>query len=397
MMKWRGGGFRAVSERRKRQYPLDLGETNDTMVRIMKLMHLTFLTLFTIALLTAPALSEDRNPRIGVITFLSGSNATLGTAIRNGIELARQERPELLKMIDFQYEDDQSDPKNDLSAYRKMMRSRGIDILFGVGPVMVNVLWPYVERDQIPFINFNFEAASAIGKPLVVRGMNHTGQYMQALANFLNKRQPSKEYPVVVGEHPFLQAMYRSLADELGEQSPTREVASVLPNETDFRALVLKLRSYREKPVGLLLFPDSLIAFLKQARALGFTATYFGTDLCESAAKLADNPSLLEGCVYPDNEASTSFRNAYRSRYGNEAQLSFAGSAYDMTVLIGEILKQQPELRGPHLINALSTVSNHNGVLGDLSFKNTESTGSFFEYSIHVKQIINGRGVVVDR
>lgn len=362
----------------------------------MKLIHFIFVFIWGLAVTIDPAVGDDRTARIGVITFLSGPNATIGTAIRNGIELARHQRPELLQMIDFQYEDDQGDAKLDISAYRKLTNGKAIDILFGIGPAMVNMLWPYVERDKVPFINFNFEASSVVGKPLVVRAMNHTGQYQQALASYLINRERSGDYPVVVGEHPFLQAMSRSLNDALGRQYPVREVATVLPTETDFRALILKIRNYRDKPVGLFLFPDSLIAFLKQARGLGFSASYFGTDLCESAAKLAGDTSLLEGCVYPDNEASEAFRSDYRRKYGNEAQLAFAGSAYDMAVLMGEVLQQGPGIKGPGVIDALRKVSRRKGVLGDFSFTSTESTGSFFEYPIHVKRIENGRGVVVD-
>jgi len=267
---------------------------------------LRYILVFICAIVVVhPAIGDDnQNPRIGIITFLSGPNATIGTAIRNGIELARHQRPELLANIDFQYEDDQCDPKLDISAYRKLTNGRRLDVLFGIGPAMVNVLWPYVERDKIPFINFNFEAASVVGKPLVVRAMNHTGQYQQALASYLTNHDKSGDYPVIVGEHPFLQAMSRSLSEAVGRQHAVREVATVLPTETDFRALILKIRAYKDRPVGLFLFPESLIAFLKQARGLGFSASYFGTDLCESAAKLAGDTSLLEGCVYADNEAS---------------------------------------------------------------------------------------------
>jgi ABC-type branched-subunit amino acid transport system substrate-binding protein len=362
----------------------------------MKLRDLLCLVLILMTSSIVPAYGEERGPRIGVITILSGPNATIGTAIRNGMELARHDRPDLLKKIVFDYEDDQSDPKLDIAAYQRLSRDKGIDVLFGLGPTMVNVLWPYVRRDSIPFINFNFEAAPAVGKPLVIRAMNHTAQYMGALATYLAQHEESREYPLIVGQHPFLQAMARDVGVVQDRGITVREVAAVLPSETDFRGLIGRLRAYKYKPVGLFLFPDSLIAFLKQARGLGFSATYFGTDLCESAAKLAGDPSLVEGCVYPDNEVSESFRRAYQSRYGNEAQLAFAGSAYDMAILLGDIFQQHPNVRGEALVKALSAVSQRRGVLGEFSFRNAAGTGQFFEYPIHVKRIKDGRGVVVE-
>ena len=90
-----------------------------------KLTNLLFLTIIFSKLLGAFFLPQscwalDHQVKIGVILPLSGSMATLGGAIRNGIELARSERPELFGRIKFIYEDDQYDIKQSIAAYRKL-------------------------------------------------------------------------------------------------------------------------------------------------------------------------------------------------------------------------------------------------------------------------------------
>lgn len=348
------------------------------------------------SLYTLPtAYAQNSRIKVGVITPLTGGNAATGTAIMNGIELARQDHPKTLGNVTFSYEDDQFDPKRDVTAYNKLMMGERLDVLFGLGPNLVQVLAAALERDQVPLVNFGFVAAPAIGKPLVVRTMNHTEQYMQVLADYL-KRDGSKEYSIVEGEHMFFRAMTNGLMKGLGADRTVQQVATVALDETDFRSVILKLRRYPNTKVGLMLFSDSLIAFLKQARQTGFAATFFGTDACEGAAMLSQDPKLLDGCIFPDNDATEIFRAGYRNKFGNEAQLTFAANAYDIALLVGEIFQRDGKLTATKFLRALAQVKDRKGVLGTFSYTDTSEAGKFFEYPIRVKRIEMGRGVSVE-
>jgi ABC-type branched-subunit amino acid transport system substrate-binding protein len=158
---------------------------------------------------------------------------------------------------------------------------------------------------------------------------------------------------------------------------------------------MLKLRSYRDTKVGLMLFAPSLIAFLKQARGLGVTERFFGTDVCEGAATLSEDPKLLDGCIYPDNNATEAFRAAYRKMFGDEAQLTFAANAYDMALLIAEVFQRGDMLKSRDFMRALTKVKDRKGVLGTFSYTETHEGGKFFEYPIRVKRIENGRGMAI--
>jgi branched-chain amino acid transport system substrate-binding protein len=341
-------------------------------------------------------ITYSENPyEIGVITALSGGMATIGTAVSNGIELARKDRPELFKNIQFSYEDDQFDPKQSITAYRKLKSSGHPFLIFGMGTLLAQAIGPTVERDRIPLINFNFEAAPAIGKQFILRSFNHTDQYMQALARHLQE-QGHESFPIVQTEASFLNAMVSSFQRALGPDHKIVEAGRVLPNEMDFRVQILKLKNMNQKIIGVFLWPDQLLAFFKQARELGLSAEYFGTDLCETAATLSRDPSLVEGCVYPDNESTNEFRIRYQEEYGNESQLTFAGSAYDMTILIGELLQNQNELDSSEFVRKLTAVKEQNGVLGSFSYKHDETSGQYFEYPIRIKRIEKGRGVSID-
>ena len=131
------------------------------------------------------------------------------------------------------------------------------------------------------------------------------------------------------------------------------------------------------------------------ARELNFQAEYFGLDLCETVASLPGGEGLLEGCVFPDNEPSLDFREKYRSAYGNETLLGFAGNAYDMAILVGEVYQGKREINAVVFLKALAMVNNRRGVLGEFSYQSSSEVGQFFEYPVFVKKIKGGRGVPV--
>lgn len=320
--------------------------------------------------------------------------ATIGTAVKNGIELARSERPELFEHVSFSYEDDRFDAKQSLTAYRELRLKQKLTLLLGFGTVLAQAIAPLTERDKLPFINFNFEAAPVVGKQYVIRSMNYTDQYMLGLANYLTKTGAG-QFPIIRADATYFEAMTASLVRALRPGAAVTEVAVVPPDMTDFRAIIAKLSPYQHRQFGIFLWPEQLIAFLRQAQELNFQAEYFGTDLCETAATLSGGAELLEGCIYPDNDASSDFRERYRQRFGNEAQLTFAASAYDMTLLAVETLRRRPAMSSEEFLAALASVQSREGVLGRFSYREEKEAGKYFEYPVRVKRIAGRRGVAV--
>lgn len=189
--------------------------------------------------------------------------------------------------------------------------------------------------------------------------------------------------------------MIKSLDSSIGNKRKLREVARVNPGETDFRTIITRVRSLNAPQVGVFLWPDQLLAFLRQARVMGLKTEIFGTDLCETTASISPDETYAEGCIYPDNQVTEDFRNSYRKTFNTEAQLSFAGSAYDMTVLVGKILAEQKVRSSKELLSALTQTRDQTGVLGTFSFRSDPSVGQFFEYPVRIKRIKDKRGVPV--
>lgn len=358
--------------------------------------HLVVTALIS-GLFSQSACAESQKPSIGVIVPLSGYIASIGAAIRNGIELAQIEQPARMNSVQLHFEDDQHDPKRALTAYRHLTTGVAPRAVMAFGFFFPTVLGRTIMQDRMPLINFSFFAKPAVGNPFIIRSMNHTKQYGQALADFL-AREKQRDYPVIRTEYDFFLQLIKDTEDRLKEIKPAAtisSVAEVLPSDHDFRAIISKLKSLKAERIGVFLFADQLVTFMRQAREGGLTAQIFGCDLCETAAKIEGADKYLEGCIYPDNDVSPQFRTSYRARYGNDSQLTFAGAAYDMSTLLADYLGQHPTSSSQEILDSLAQVRDRKGVLGTFSFKNDPSFGKFYEYPVFIKKIVGDSGVVI--
>jgi hypothetical protein len=136
------------------------------------------------------------------------------------------------------------------------------------------------------------------------------------------------------------------------------------------------------------MLPEQLRTFARQARELDFHPTYFGTDLFESAAESPEAQSLFRGALYPDNQVDPGFAARYKTRYGSTAHLTFAGSGYDVAIIVGDILRRSPQVRGRDMIREVMKISTYHGVLGVPSPRHEDGLGHYFGYPIRVKQVL---------
>ena len=353
--------------------------------------------LISLLLVSQPSFGQSKTAqlRVGVITPLTGNMATIGTALHNGIQLARKENPEAFKNVEFVVEDDQFDTKKSLSAYQKLRSVDRADLIFGFGDTLGYAIGPKCKQEQVPLINFNFNPGPAKGNDFLVRAMNSTDQYMQSLSEYWSAQHVSR-FTIVRAEAHFFNAMWESFRDAAGSSASFVELGNLSPVDLDFKPILLKARSAAPNPVGLFLSPEQLIQLMKQARELRMSGAYFGTDLFETAAGMAQEPALFDGVIYPDNGASDSFRQRYREAFNTEAQLTFAGSGYDMANLVSELSRKPNAMNGVEILNELRNVRDKAGALGKFSFVHEKENGSYFKYPVRVKRIRGRIGVPVD-
>lgn len=96
--------------------------------------------------------AESREIKLGVIASLSSFAGEYGQAVVDGASLAAEELNAEGVQVKLFVEDDGSEIKNGVTAYRKLRAAHQIDALVGAS-WWLNSIVKTVERDQVPFIS----------------------------------------------------------------------------------------------------------------------------------------------------------------------------------------------------------------------------------------------------
>lgn len=349
--------------------------------------------IFLLFVCGSSVIAEQRL-KVGVILPLTGGLTEIGSAIRNGIELARADRGELFEKIDFAYEDDQYDGKQTLSAYRRLVTLNKVDLLFSFGSIAGHALTPLVEKQKLLMINIGFEEDFAAQRAQVIRSLNYSEQYVQKLLEY-QRGIGVKHLQIINTELSFLNSMVSALKRNLKPDESLEIISTVNPGDLDFRSLIPKLKSRGANSIGLFILPDQLQAFIKQADELRLSVKLYGTDLFETAARLTPL-GALDGAVYPYNWVEAQFAERYTDRFKSDAHLPFAGNAYDMALEVAKGVRKAEinSLKG--LREHLESIREQKGVLGLFSFRTSPSGAKYFEYPIVLKAIKGSKGVMID-
>lgn len=362
----------------------------------MKRVIRVVLALFLLnALFGTSVFAEERKLTIGVIVPLTGSLSAIGTATKNGIELARERDPKDTSQLEVFYEDTQSKTTMALSAYRKLTKVAGVEVIFAFNSANAHALGPIAEAEKTPFVSFAFESAPARGKKFLFRPFNPSEHYVRALMQHLRATSKTeKSFHVVSTQFSFIKSMLDAFESYLLPDEKLVTVANVPPSETDFRAIITRMRGQKIDRVGVFLLPHQIVSFLKQAKEIGYIFEAYGTDFFESAVSLIENRELLKGAIYPDNDPSEEFRSMYRRRFNNEDQLTFAAAAYVMTRHLGRIMVNTNDQSGPVVADRLrrsQPVSD--SMMGPFRFVSENEFGQYFRFPIVIKAIQGDHGV----
>jgi ABC-type branched-subunit amino acid transport system substrate-binding protein len=167
-------------------------------------------------------------------------------------------------------------------------------------------------------------------------------------------------------------------------------------SQSDFRGIVAKLKAGSFDAIGVYLFPGQLSLFIRQAKDQQLSSPIFGPDTFESANEIQNSLGGLEGAIFASNPIDRAFAARYRSRFKNDAQLTTAANAYDIALLIGDTLRRNPKLSSEELLNTLSQTVAREGVSGKFSFRDSETFGRFFDFTVVTKTIDGGQIRTVD-
>ncbi len=348
--------------------------------------------LFLSVLIPVIAYAEEQEKfKIGVLAAFTGRLAEYGVAVRNGIELAREEYPDKFKNIEFVYEDDQYDPKVAATGFQKLTSADQVRLVYQWGNEPALTVAPIAEAKQFPLVTIAQDPHAATpSQKWVTRFINTAKDWQRGMAEYL--REENVETVLVLKtEMSFTSMLVEALKSQLSSSPQVQNLDSVLPTETDFRPLVLRAKSQlRGGILGLYLTPSQSVLFIKQAETLDFHPRMIGATFFESRSLLKPVWSQLQGAVYIHLAVDPGFRNRYEKRFALIDQIPYAWNAYQFALFAARRYgTSQPTISADEILQALRT-----GGFPEEPMRLVEADGErYFRFPLALEKI-EGQGTV---
>lgn len=313
----------------------------------MKKMYSVML-IFTVVLL-AGCTSKPEVIKIGYIGPLSGPSAVLGMDAIKAIEIAANEINArggvdgvLLQII---AEDDQYIPAKTLTAYEKLVKVDGADILLvstygGVFAIAdraqedgVIVIDPLDCNDELAALNENVFCLAT-----------ETESIGHALADYLLKSGKKKAGLLYSTKDNFMSLVADAFKEHFTKAGGMTSEESFVYTDTDFKTQLLKLNGMKPDAIVFLGHDETGIA-MKQARDLGITALFMATGTVTSPGLQQASQGAAEGTVFAywepatGNATSNEFESKFISLVGRPPILPLTTHpAYDAMLMLKEAL-----------------------------------------------------------
>jgi branched-chain amino acid transport system substrate-binding protein len=352
-------------------------------------------SIFITSLFLAPSLLAEPF-KVGVIVPLSGPVAEYGTAIVNGITLAKEQYPEKLARCDFSVDDSAYKTTQALAAFNKFQVGKGVGLVYVFGGPMGEALAPLAESRRTPLIIDHIDSKAAAGKKFVVRYANSERELGASLTRSLTKRGV-KRVGLVVVDNQYIEALIAGFVEESKGLIEVETIARVTPDEGDLRHLAPKVRASKFDALGLFLLPAQASSLAKNLHLQG--AILFGGDFMASPVPLQDANGALDGILFPNNLVDEQFTKAYGKRFGNEAHIKFAAEGFDVAMMLAELVCSQVgqnSAKPEEIMQRITSAPVRRAAQGETVFKIAPNGDRYFSAPV-VTMIGRRSGFSVDR
>ena len=335
-----------------------------------------------ISLIHTVALAESKSIKIGGILPLSGQFAAIGTELRRGMELAASECTDCnLKLI---FEDDQE--LNRVAAVKGVNKLVSIDKVDLVLIDVVNTepaLSPILNQRKVRGIVVwdSNKKINSLGE--YIFGMGYGNEIAgEDMADFAFNTLKNKTTAIVSAHDEWSELIskaYKERFIQLGGKVVYSAETEV--GETDFLTIASKIKKSGAESVYFPIFSNSLTAFVKQTKNLGYTGAFLSGDGL-TQADLDLLAPLIEGSyatqVYLEDKE---LLQKYKAKYGSDAppySLGFAALGYDsikLIIAIAEDLSSKGvELTTESIKESLNSGFEHRGYTGLTKFNKERTT-----------------------
>jgi len=362
--------------------------------RILFIVFATFVSSANADPIEVP--SCDRQFCVGMVLPLSGPVSEYGTAIRNGVSMAQDARPERFKTIRFLYEDSEYKPAKSVSSFKKLVELDRAQLVYTFGGSVSEVVAPIGQQLKVATLISSIDPLAKIGKSYVIRFDNPTSDFGTVLAKELSRASATR-VGIVLTENHYLNTLVRGLKESLKSSQSLEVIATFKPDDLDFKSVVTKLRRDTPDALGIFLLPGQVAQFYTELEKQNVNVPSFGSDVFDSTSEIKAAHGAMNGAFLAHHVVTDSFRASYVEKFGNDFQMACAGQGYDLANLLGTLFE---DLRRPstseEILSRLRGSAVMQGVSGQFEFVRTNHGDEFFQFPVKLKRIQGDQLVVVD-
>jgi branched-chain amino acid transport system substrate-binding protein len=295
---------------------------------------------------------QSTNPiKIGASISLTGVAADFGQMSKKAMELAVEEINAKGgvdgRKVELYIEDDQTDPKSAVSAYRKLVDTNSVEaVIGGIFDFTAQPIFPLAEKDKVTFIspvNFVIDGSFEMN-PYSFVMYPRFDQVVRELDSVIASKN-IKTLGMIRFESGFSESIQNTLKGIMQNQNSQFVVETYKAiGGSDFRTNILKLTDSALKgnkldAVFLDMLDFDIVKYLGDSKNLGFKKQIIGyTTLRDVLKNDKVNKADLEGAIMLDWEIpSAEFSRAFEEKYG-EVPRRGANKSYDAIYVLVEAI-----------------------------------------------------------
>ena len=329
---------------------------------------------------TGSAPANAASAKIGVISYLSGGGAAYGEAIRQGLELARDEiNAQGKTKIELVFEDSKGEKNEAINATNKLIHKDNVVAI--IGPTLSGEMFavgPITNQAGVPIMGTSTtaEGVTDIGDFVFRNALPESLAIPHAVKKAKEKYGLKKVAIMYSNNNDWAVSGFKTFEKSLKDNGiETITVETFADKDTDFSAQLTKISTLKPDAIMVASLYQEAALILKKAREIGINVPVVGNNgfnspqLIKSAGKAADG-SIMASPWFPGKEDANvkKFVAAYKERFKKEPD-QFAAQAYDALKIIASALeKSGSNSDRKKLRDSLATIKDFPGVTGKFAF-----------------------------
>jgi branched-chain amino acid transport system substrate-binding protein len=318
---------------------------------------------------------------VGEYGSLTGGIATFGISTRDGSQLAFDDINSkggiLGQKIKLLVEDDQSKPEEAGTVVNKLIHQDNVVAMLGhVASSHSLAAAPICQAEKIPMIS------PSSTNPRVTQVGNYIFRVCfldtfqgAVMAKFAYDTLKVKKVAILVdvrsdysvGLQTFFGQAFKKLGGEIvSEQSYSQ-------GDSDFRAQLTAIKSANPEAIYVPGYYTEVGTIVHQARELGITVPFLGSDGWDSPKLWEIGGEALNGCYFSNHYATDDpnpivqkFVNDYKAKY-NQLPDALAALAYDAARILADSMQRAGSTDGEKVRDAIASTKDFDGVTGRIT------------------------------